>query len=707
MILAVALVFAVIAYLMVSQITPRYTARASVMLDPRSVQVLSSEDVVSDLQLSHPLLDTEVAVLRSNLLLEQVIQSFEPSRLEAFDPANRPVPTTTRIKMSIRSALGSVRDAILGGGNEAGGNRTSQLLGEEEMRMRRLIGALRQSLTVWREGQSYLISVSVETEDPELSTLFANGIVRTYLASQVSERVGAIEGATRFLAERVEEMRSDVEAAESAIEEFRTNQLARVGVSPATIEQQLQELSTQLALARADLAQAQARYDQIQSVIDADGFAAAAELLSSPFVLSLRQQLSEISRENADLATRLSPDHPERQTLRAEIEALNEELSQEVRQIVATMRNEVEVARIREQSIQDSLSAIENRAADLSRANVALRQLEREADAARENYLSMLNRLNETRSTEQVQRADARMVERAVIPGAPSAPRTALFTVFGGVLGFSVGLVISLILLMTGAGFKRAGQVEQTIGLPVLASLLKGNWRSPRAMLRQLRETPYQNFAERLRQLRTALMLRKTRSDGGQCVLLASSVAGEGKTSTTLALAYLEALSKRSCVVLDFDLRRSPLAREFGYEAKTDLAGVLLEGKPLEDAVYTVPEFGFDLITVKKSAPELVDVANSDALAKLVESLKAKYDLVLIDTAPILLVSDTLRLARLADYALLLVRQNATNRRAVAEAARMLEDLGATSISVALTMCDPRNEKATYGYESQYAYGSP
>lgn len=702
LILGCALLGAMLAYVAVSQITPRYTARASVMLDPRTIQVLSSDDVIADVNLNNPLLDSETVVLRSNLLLEDVIQSFPEDQLAPFDPANQPLPKLDQISQNLRRGLERIVDSVRGETEET--LPVAPLMTPEQMRMRRLVNTLRQSMRVWREGQSYLISVSVETFDPVLATELANRIVQTYITRALDTRVSTVVDATSFLAQRVEAMRLDVEQAEAAVEDFRITQLAETGMSPEAIDQQMQQLSAQLALAQADLAQAQARYDQIQSVIERDGLTAAAERLSSPFVLSLRQELSELNRKDADLATQFGPEHPDRQRTSAAIRLVSQDLNEEVRKIVLTLGNEVEVARIRMDSIQRSLSQIEERAANLSRASLQLRQLEREADAVRDNYETMLDRLNETRASEQLQRPEARVVERAVIPGAPSAPRTMLLTALGGTLGFSAGIFLTFLLSLSKRGFQRASQLGNATGLPVLGSVLTGNWKSPKSLLRELRRAPYQGFVERLRQVRAAILLRTGGAKQGQVVLVTSSVANEGKTSSALALAYLEGMAKRSCLLLDFDLRKTELAKELSYDAKTDLAGVLLQGKPLEDAVFRVPDTSFDIVTLRRPMPQLADEILSDRVAQLISTVRERYDTIIIDTAPLLLVADARYLAKMSDFALLLVRQNQTHSRAVTETATSLAASGVPAIGLVLTHVDPTSEEDSYGVTTRYGY---
>ncbi|MEP5171758.1 MAG: AAA family ATPase, partial [Erythrobacter sp.] len=355
-------------------------------------------------------------------------------------------------------------------------------------------------------------------------------------------------------------------------------------------------------------------------------------------------------------------------------------------------------------SIQGSLSELENRASRLSRASVELRQLEREANAVRDSYETALGRLNETRSFDSVQRPEARIVERAIIPGAPTGPRVTLFTVLGGAVGFPLGLALALLRANNSAGFARSSDIERALELPLMASLPRSRWTGVPGMQRSLRATPYQGFAERVRQLRNGLALQSS-GDPVQTVLITSSVPGEGKTTLAVALAMAEARANKSCVLLDFDLRGSSLAKTLGYAPDGgDLAGLLKGTCSIDDAVSRVPKDGYDLITVKHRDPQLLETTNPDQIVTLLNQLKARYDLVIIDTAPVLLVADTLPLARSADAALLLVKQGSTHRHAAREAARQLRAFAPAAVGLVMTKVDPRDELETYGVKADYIY---
>ena len=691
---------AAVFFALMSQITPLYMARASLMLDSRSIQVLNADSVVSDLNLNNPVMDTETAVLRSNLLLERVVKDLGLEVLAPIDPALQAPSSLDRLKSGVKALL----TALVGA-------QTSDrpLTKTEDVQTRRLVTAVRRAMTVWREGQSYLIAVSVETPNPELSAQLAQAVVDTYIKMQIEMRNDLIRGATTFLTDRIEETRQNVEAAEAEIEDFRSRQLAETGTTSETIERQLLELSTQLVLAQADLAQIDARHTRIRNVIAVEGFERAADLLTaaglqnSSFVLSLRQRLSEAKRREAELATRFSADYPERAAVRAELRQLGDELAQEVRQTLDNLENEAAVAEARVESIRRSVKEVEARASTISRANIEMRQLEREAEALRANYENMLNRLSETRSTELLQRADARPVERAVVPGAPSSPRVMLFTVFGAALGFAIGLLVTFGLAVSKLGFSDASELEKALDLPVRASLLEGNLRSRRALMRMLRSEPFSPYLERLRQLRAKLLMLGDKKSAGFCIQVTSSVPNESKTSTVISLAYLEARAQRRCIALDFDFRRSSLAQDLNNTGTYDLADVLSQRCKPDDAIWRGSDLGFDLLALKKASPQFGEQLDPQQIKDLIEHLKHSYDTVLIDSAPLLLVSESIRLSTMVDAVLLLVRQSKTPRKATLQAVRTLEEVGVESVQVAMTFTDPTSEKGVYGAYTKYS----
>jgi succinoglycan biosynthesis transport protein ExoP len=689
LIAAITVICALLAGLAVSQITPRYTSVSKVMLDARRSQVITDEEVVSDLELSDQVVNGEVAVLRSNVLIERVIREIGFDRLEMLDPAEREPSLLDRAKEAVDRLIGPAPPPPLS--PEAA----------EAARMERLVSAIRKGQTVRREGDSFVISILMETGDPELSTLLANTIAGQYIAAQLTGRRETAQRASNSLQDRVDELRAQVEEAEAAVEQYRAEILILEGGSLGAAAGQLEELNNQLIVARSDRIAAEARYSTIARVLDEKGMEAVANIVTSPLIESLNEDLLAATRKDAVWAERYDADHPERLRLAAEIAGIREDLIREVAKAVDMRKSELEVAKFREEAMQKSLSEVEERLLAISRATIGLRQLEREAAAKRQTYEGLLERLNETRTQEQLQEPDALLIERATVPGAPSAPRPKLMTALGGMMGAVLAIGLVFFLELTGIAFRSVRELEAETGLPVLAALPNGHWKSPRRAFDALRAEPYGIYGERIRHLRTALLMRDGR-DLPRSILLASSVPGEGKTTTTMALAHMATLAGKSVIVIDCDLRRSALQAAFEWKMKHDFVDFIENRCDIEEAIHSDPDLGFDVLVASGSHPRTADQLSAKWLKPLIDQLKRVYDVVLVDAPAMLAVSDALVLGQAVDSRIYLVRWNETPRSAVGKGLAAFDEMGLALDGTVMTMVDDSKSPDTYA--SEYAY---
>lgn len=692
LITACVLVCAVLGYLLASSSPNQYTARSTVMLDPREQSIVSSQDqVVSDLKLSNPILESEVAVLRSSRVLEAVVEQIGIDRFDGVDPANMAPGLVEQLITMVKKRVADLTDA------QPVEVKVNPLVSPEERRLGRIVGALRSGIVIARVGNSYVIEITVTTIDPELSSTVANTIAEVYIQRQLNERKVMAESATVWLSEQVEKLRLEVEAAESAVDVYQRDQLVRVGSSTDVVQQQLGELNQQLAIARSERATEEARLGQIEESIANRGAGAAAETLSTPFLISLRQQREDLLREEASLAVTLGPNHPERRNVTQELERVTRTMETEVAVIIETHQNEIQVLMKREDSLREDVVKLETQLADISRSSLSLNQLEREAEAARASYEDLLTRLGETRAQVEIQRAEAQLINAAQIPVGPSAPRVKLVTAFGGTVGLTVGLVLALVLEILGVGFMRATAIEKQTGLPVLATLPKEKFKRPRGVLRHLQKNPYSQFSERVRQLRTVVNVGARGTS--QSVLVLSSIPNEGKTTTAIALAMMLERGGQKTVLVDLDTRRSNLERELLQGRPRNLSGYAKGSATLDDVICTTPSLPFDMIVSGQRSNLIADGGNSEWLHRLLQELKTRYDVVVIDIPPILAVSDALSLAGAVDQILYLVRWRTTPRRAVLHGLSVLGNVGMKPTGIVMSISDSSADPDVYSYE--------
>jgi len=654
-------------WLLVSQLPATYEATAKVMLDPRSAQIMG-EEFVREIDLSEEVVNGEAAVLRSNVLIERVVAEIGPA---AIDIDNL-FEITPEMEASIVAAIAAPE------ARDAGMDRMIQ----------GLVWQVRRDLAVFRDGESYVISIRMEHPDPEMAARIANRIATVYIGAQVEDRRDTTTGATEWLEARAAELRVQVDEAERAVSQARAEGLTTDGGSAETVRQQIADLNAQLVAARSDRVAAEALIERLEEVLERGGFSEVAEIATSPLIEQLNLERIALGREDAQWAQRYDEAHPERQRIARARAGLEAELSEEVERIIAQRRNETQIAQLREESLREGITELEEQVISISRNAGGLRQLEREAQAKRETYETLLARLAQSRTQEQLTQADAKLIERASVPGSPAAPRPKLMAALGAMGGLAIGLGMILFKELAHHTFRRARDVEAETGLPVLAVTPLEPWRGLMQATAALRDNPYGLYGERIRHLRTAVLMRDGR-DEARAVMLLSAAPGEGKTTTTLALAQMSVLAGKSVIVVDADLRRSTIQAAFGWDMQEDFADFIRGECTLDRAIYTDPDFGFDFLAATGANPDVADKLSTGWLSAVVSELKRVYDVVLIDAPAMLAVSDALVVAQVVDTRIFVVKWDETPRRAVADGIGALAEMDLDVAGVVLSMVDP------------------
>jgi capsular exopolysaccharide synthesis family protein len=337
-------------------------------------------------------------------------------------------------------------------------------------------------------------------------------------------------------------------------------------------------------------------------------------------------------------------------------------------------------------------------------------RLEREAQAARVIYETFLSRLQETREQANLQTPDASFLTRASIPSSADA-RSRLFVAgVGGAAGIAAGIALVFLLERLNNTFRNPDAIRTATGVPVLASIpVAGRRKPPRRLIRQALRVPNSAFAESVRNLRTSLLFSDIENPP-RAIMFASSLPGEGKTATALLMAVLSRQMGRSTVIVDCDLRRRTLAREFaGAEMGRGLAAVL-EGKvPLDQAIWADFESGVHVLALEAEgeAPRNpADLLSSDRFSSVVDELKSRYDLVVFDTPPVLAVTDARLVAQAADAIVYLVAWNRTPQSAVSHGLRELASVNTRIAGMALTLVSDaqaaRYMKNNFYYKRRY-----
>jgi capsular exopolysaccharide synthesis family protein len=693
----------VVTALTLMQVTPQYSATVSIMMNTRENRVVDVESVLSGLPADTAAMLSEIEVIQSSQLIGRVVDKLRLDRDPEFNGALRPDGWRQSIKQLLATASSIVGSATV---TDIDKTVDISLVSDPSERIRATVTkAIQGRLFVQPVQRSWVIDITFTSEDREKAALIANMIADQYLVDQLEAKYEATRRATSWLNDRLAELKTDIKASEAAVEEFKAQLGAGAGQGAELTVQQLTQLNAELILARTARAEAEARYNQVASLLNSEGISAATDVISSPLIQTLEQKLAELRREEAEFSTRYGDRHPDMINKRAEIADTEAAIASEVQKVISSLRTEVSVARTREQTLRAGVQELESRSFDQGIASVQLRQLEREAEANRLVYQSFLSRFKETQEQDDIQQADARIISRAEPPGGSSYPKSTLILAIAGAVGICLGIAIAFLLERLDNVFRSPRQIETTLAMSTLGMipLLQRSHRR-RDILNYVLKKPTSAFAESIRSLRTALLLSNV-DNPPKVIALTSSVPEEGKSTTAVLLAETTAKMGKSVVLVDCDLRRPNLHQTLGLSNDRSLVQLLDRSAGFDDVLQIHASTGIHFIAAQSTAANAIDLLSSRAFSTLIRQLREHYELVILDTAPTLAVADSAVIGRQSDSVLFAIRWGRTPREAVEAGVRALRDAGVRLTGAVLTQVDLRRH-AQYGYgDSGYYYG--
>lgn len=693
---AIAVFAAVMAYTLLS---PRiYSATALVMVNPGREQILSQEQMMEDAAPSSAAVDSEIEVLRSEMMSLRLVEAMNLVEDAEWNGAlSSPGPL----------------DAILAPlGVFSAPPATETASDEEQLRVARNV---RNAVSVRRRGLSYGIEVTIDARDPRRAAELVNRYTQLYLESQTEARFDASQRANAWLGDRLTELRQEVQVKERAAEQFRVeNGLSlAAGGNVANVAPQSAEVQTMLVQARADLAEKEARLRQVQQLLRSGGSAdTLANTLTSDTIRELRSRESDLTQRVAEFRQRYSAEHPTVLAAETELGNVRQRIDDEIRRITSSLQNEVEVARSRLYSLQGSFGGATGASDENNEAVIRYRELLRDAAAARAVQEDFMTRSHELANQGELPVASSRIVSRATPPVAPSKPNLTSGLLMALLLAGLAGAGIALLLETLDATVSSAEDAERKLGVPAIASVpvlrpndLKGLAPHRRSPEDYLVDKPASAFAEALRVLKTSLTHARV-DRRPKVIAITSAVPEEGKTTMSICLTRIAAMSGQRVILVDCDLRRHSLSGNIARDARVGILDVLSGDRSWRDAVVQDPESAAHIIPALAARFTPREVFDSQAMQRLMEELRGAYDLVILDSAPVLAVAETRTVAGHADVALVVVRSSKTPAGATRTAIGELQHAGADVAGVAINMIDPRRPgRGTYGDSLYYSYG--
>jgi capsular exopolysaccharide synthesis family protein len=690
-ILAPGVLFAGIAWTIASLTPPHFAAISALTLNVSKVQIVDREVVSPRLPLETSTLRSEIDVIRSRSLNEEVVVKLglesDPAVAREAHAWLSPWPYAAR---GMRAELRRSFPEILG---EDPTNTSDTVL---TLSRAQLTDWLIGNLNISNDNRSLTIAVSFTSESAERAARIANAVAQTYLDDQVLAKNRTTMMASDWLGGAVGKIRQQLEASEAAVDDFRRKSGLLQAKGDSIPGQRLGDLNSQLSNARAERTRAELRLQTARE----SGPETLPDILASPMIQALRKDLTQINAQIAE--NQKYSTFYKLNALDAQAAVVRKQMSQEMNRILASLTGEVQLARKKEAELTQAFQEMEGQLGDASRSGVRLMQLQREADANRSIYETFLARYKQAMEQETLAVPDARLISQAEPPGAPAYPNKLRFLLLGTVGGLAVGGALAFAREAFDRRVRQASRVETATGIPVFGFLPKvSRWTSLQPQDHPLTD-PQSGFCVALARIHAAL--RAPRSAGRkQVILVTSAQPGEGKTTFCAGLARSLAKGRLRVLVIDADPYRSQLATVFGAPSCPAFYPMAGHRVRLSDVVQTDAKSGAHFIPAPNEG-DLQLLVHSGGFATLLEEARQAYDVVIIDTPPVMTNADAALIGRFADTCLLLVRWGRTSWDQMTAAVGFLRLCGVDLDGIVLMGVD--SGSAGYGQLASY-YSAP
>lgn len=686
----------IVAFLILLAQTPVYRARATLEVQDLNhnfvdmklaspVADASSDDALTEIQ-------TQIKILQSDTLIDSALRKASIFSASDIQPQQRD---------PLRWA------AIFGvAGNSRGQETLAEIAGK--------------NLKVNVAGQTRIVEISFDAPRPELAARFANALTSEFIEQNSQSRWQMNRQTSEWLASQLAELRDKLETSEQTLEAYaRKQSLIYTGDQQTVSEEKLRQLQAELSKAQADRVEKQSRFEMARSA-QPDTL---PEVLNDTNLRALETSLTDLRRREAEMDVTFTGDYSKTKKLHAEAAALEDAITGKRAEIVSRIANELTEAQRREQLLTAAYADQTLRVTSDSEKSIQYDVLKREVDTNRQIYEAMLQRVKEATIAAAIKASNVRVIDPALPPSHPYKPNWPLGSIAGLLGGGIFGLLAIVMRARTDASVQEPGDAGSLLGIPELGVIPRAQvgQKGPAviSMMRrakeldspQIRLLPSSHSMEVADSFRAVLasIIFAGAKEQQRVLVITSANSGEGKTTAAANLAITLANMNRKVLLIDGDIRSPRIHHIFELKNSAGVTDLLKQVQPGDSAIDTaIQETAHPNLYVLPAGPAVeagADLLFSSAMPALIDRYRERFDMVLIDTPPMLSMPDARLLGRIADAVILIARAGKTDRAAVQAAYRRLVDDQTHVLGVVLN--DWNAKASAYQYYGGYGYKYP
>ncbi|WP_298037177.1 polysaccharide biosynthesis tyrosine autokinase [uncultured Desulfuromonas sp.] len=549
--------------------------------------------------------------------------------------------------------------------------------------------------------ESRIVDISYVSTNPQFAALIANSVAEAYIEETIEMKMESTRRSLDWMTKKADEERKKLEKTEIDLQDYmRANDLVTLEDRIAVLPQKLSQIGTELIRAEANRENLEASYYKARKVSnDPDAAETIPRIAEDKGLQTLREQIIKAEQHAMELSGKYGRKHPSMIKAANDLEVLKNKKRQIVTRLIAGMRNEYELALSFENNLLDQMKKTKAEALNLNEKFIQYGVLKREIDTNRQLFDALLVKMKEQSITGETQPVNLWIVEEASVPTYPISPRKTRNILLGILVGLFGGVGLAFFIDYLDNTVKYPEETESQLDTPVLGLIMFHKTENQNVEEVVLKE-PLSPLAESYKALRTGVLLSAADAPPRK-ILVTSSEAGAGKTTTSCNLALSLAQSEKRVLLIDCDLRKPRMHKVFGLSNKSGLS-TYLAGVSAGGFLQEGPIPNLTLMSSGPIPPNPSELLTSARMQKLLDTLQESFDIIICDTPPLLSVADARILSRVCDGVIVVTKARQTTYEMARKALKGLRDVNSTVLGVVINALNL--EKSDYYYYNYYQY---
>jgi polysaccharide biosynthesis transport protein len=677
---------------------PIFQAKTQVLIEKENTNVVTFKQAIEQNQTTDDYYQTQYKMLQSRALARRTIDA-----LKLWDhPLLNPRPDASwSAGRAVMAPIGLVSRWIRNTPPPAAGDVPSA---DETKKQSAIIDRFLSGLTVVPVRNSRLVDVKYSSTSPAFSANVANAHSKAFIEQNLEFKFLSSKEASDWLGERLAEQRKQVDASEHALQQYREqNNAIALDDRQDIVVQKLSDLNAAVTRAKTERIEKEALYRQIQTIQnDKSALDTFPAILANPFIQGLKTELAGLQRQLAELSDRLGDKHPDIVKLRSSIQMAEAKLQGEVGKVVQSVRNQYLAAQSQENSLTEALNQQKGEALAMNRKGIEYGVLARDAASNRQIFESLMQRTKETGISGELKTNNIRIVDAAETPRIPINVNRRNDLTLGLFGGAALGICLAFFFEYLDNRIKLPEEMKQHLGLPFLGMVPALFGKENPSPLISKGVPP--NFLESFRGLRTNLLFSSAES-GPRSIVVTSTGPGEGKTLVAANLAVALAQAGPRVLLIDADMRKPRVHTVFERPQEPGLSNVLVGTAKASAAVRRTTLPSLWVMTAGMTPPNPAELLGSQRFKDFLASLGQHFEWVIIDTPPVMAVTDASVAAHVATGVLFVVGAQLTSRHTARRAIEQLQYARANLLGGVLNRVDLQHHGYYYStyYRRDYA----